>query len=229
MGLVIHLHIQSAAPTFLSALLSEWYLSLCLYYSWTAVALERGEIFFGLSRISCEILLKFVLQHGIVWIKFPNVVRLPHFVRITEKPLLTCQLLLNSLDSVFHNVTHPPCRPLEQLGRSVYRALLRSIVFQCVSITVLDGSYVKWAEETYIICIYCTTACQTINTPNSANIHMAQNKHRVSLLSPLDLMSPSHIEANLHLFVDYIVNSLEWYRSFISAGWYLCCSRKCVE
>lgn len=74
-----------------------------------------------------------------------------------------------------------------------------STVFQCVSITLLDGSYVKRADETYIICIYYTTTCQTINTLKSANIIKAQNKHQIFVLSHLDLISSSHNELNMQL------------------------------
>lgn len=55
---------------------------------------------------------------------------------------------------------------------------MRSAVFQCVSVTLLDMS--SDPDETYIICIYNTTACQTRNTLHSANSHQAGNKHRVS-------------------------------------------------
>lgn len=55
------------------------------------------------------------------------------------------------------------------------------------------------ADDTYIIYIYYRTYCQTINTLKSANIYKVENKHRIFLLSHLDLISCSHNEQSLCL------------------------------
>lgn len=120
-----------------------------------------------------------------------------------QKTLPMCQFLFKSL--ALNHIAQPAdqwIRPA--LGQSVFRARLWSAVFQCVSIALLDGSYVKWSEETYIIiCIYYTTACQTKNKLNTANIHMASNKDSMLPLSLLDLPSYSHNEKNLCLKTSY--------------------------
>lgn len=137
---------------------------------------------------------KLALQHSIVWIRFPTVVRLGllpigfreslTFVLISdcfEFSTVVCLVIISDSCCSANMQTTGPEVPA--LGWRVYRSLIRLTVFHLVSITLLDRSYVKWAEETYIICIYHTTTCQTINTPKSAGIHQVRNKRRIFLLS----------------------------------------------
>lgn len=79
----------------------------------------------------------------------------------------------------------------------VYSSLVWSTAFQCVSVTFLDRSYVKWAEETYMTFIYYPTTYRTINGASCSPIKLKiSTKCLFKVLKqscfPADILSAQH-------------------------------------